>query len=157
MRYTVRPMQENDIPRVSEILCACYRFIAGPDGFSPEQLAAILKERGSVEAVRHQFKEYRWLVACDDQVAGAVAVKENEITKLYVDPTTHRQGIGKLLFYEAERIISASGHQEVTLGTTGHGVPFYRSLGMEVVNRKRCAHGPLVGNEVTLMSKPIMH
>ncbi len=94
MPVDIRRIRSADIPDVSNLLCTCYRFISGPDGYTPDQLAWILKERGSIEAVTDQLEIYEWLVACfNDLPIGIVATSRNEIEKLYVHPTHHRQGI----------------------------------------------------------------
>ncbi|MFQ5648402.1 MAG: GNAT family N-acetyltransferase [bacterium] len=148
---TLREMAENDIPRVSEVLCTCYRWLAEREGFSHEELKSLIKMRGSVETVRKESTYELYLVACKDQtIAGMVSVKENEITKLYVDPAHFRQGVGGTLFRAAERNIIENKYSEIRLVAIGETpIPFYEAMGMSVVGYKR-GHS---GRKVAIMKK----
>lgn len=154
VQTVLREMSESDIPRVSEILTSCYQFTAIPDGISPIQLKSVINERGSIEAVKKQFKEYSWIVACHcDEVIGLIAITNNEIAKLYVDPTYHRCRVGDALYNAAEKIIKDSGFESIFLGTTGFGEKFYLTKGFKITGHKICSTGPIKGNQVILMEK----
>ena len=135
---TIRPMQKDDIPTVSRLLCDCYKWLGQTDGFGAEYVEFLVTKRGSIETVERESTVENYLVACiDDEIVGMVSIKGETITKLYVDPKRHRQGIGELLFEVAEEIIAREGHQKLTLGTLGESpVPFYTAMGMTVVGYK---------------------
>jgi ribosomal protein S18 acetylase RimI-like enzyme len=135
---TIRPISKDDIPAVSRLLCDCYRWLGQTDGFGAEYVEFLVTQRGSIETIERESAVENYLVACvDDEIVGMVSIKSETITKLYVDPKWHRQGIGVFLFEVAEEIIAREGHQKLTLGTLGESpVPFYMAMGMTVVGYK---------------------
>ncbi|MFQ5631580.1 MAG: GNAT family N-acetyltransferase [bacterium] len=151
---SVRRMREEDIPRVSSILCSCYRWLAQREGFSGDELKGLLEVRGSEETVRKESREELYFVANKKQtIVGMVAVKKNEITKLYVEPAYHGQGVGTALFHAAERAVIAGKYSEMTLAAIGASpIPFYQGLGMSVVGYKQGRSG----RKIALMKKWIM-
>ena len=153
----VRPMNREDIPRVSDILCSCYRWLGEKEDFAPHSVQFLVQQRGSIDTVKRESETETYCVACDNtEIAGMVSVKNYEITKLYVHPQRHREGLGRLLFEKAEEIIVGNGHTKIVLGAIGESpVPFYESMGMNVVGRKPCKLGQESGREVILMEKAI--
>jgi len=139
-------MQEEDCSEVSRVVCTSFQWVADREGVTRERLNYYLSERGSEDAIRSQFQEYQCLVACAGQtIVGMVAVKGNEVTKLYVEPQFHRQGIGTMLFNAAQRIIMRAGHKEMVLGTAfDSSIPFYEAMGMSIVGRKEGANTVLM-------------
>ncbi len=139
MMISVRKMKEEEIPRVSELLCACYRWIAPKEGFTDDELKGLLEFRGSRETVRKESQQELYLVACKRKlIVGMVALRDNEITKFYVDPEYHRQGIGAVLFRASEQIIRKKSYADMFLyaiGTTP--IPFYQAMGMSLVGHKK--------------------
>jgi len=152
----IQEMTEDDHHRVSEILCSCYGWLAEREGFTGEQLQFLLSERGSVETVRQESKSQTYLVAFNDRtLVGVVAVKGNEITRLYVEPEYHHQGIGRMLLEEAENVIRRIGLEEVTFGARETAVPFYEAMGMTVVGHKAHRAQVFARREVVLMKKSL--
>ncbi|MBL8300866.1 MAG: GNAT family N-acetyltransferase [Rhodanobacteraceae bacterium] len=76
-------------------------------------------------------------------VCGFVAYAENELTWLYVDPSSYRQGVGRRLLKHA---IDASGGTMTTEVLVGNesALALYLSEGFRVVKR---VDGKLTGNE----------
>ena len=153
----VRAMNHEDIPRVSDLLCSCYRWLGKEEHLTPRNIQFLVKQRGSSDTVKRESATETYCVACNDtEIAGMVSVKNNEITKLYVHPMWHRKGFGRLLFEKAEEIIAGNGHTKVILGTIGESpVPFYKSMGMTISGRKTCKMEQESGREVILMEKAI--
>ena len=154
----VRVMNREDIPRVSDILCSCYRWLGEKEGFTPHDVRFLIRQRGSIDTVKRESEIETYCVACDDtETVGMLSVRDNEITKLYVHPRRHREGLGKLLFEKAEEIITANGHTKIILGTIGMSpMPFYESMGMVVSGRKPNKMGQESSREVILMEKEIV-
>ena len=154
----VREMHDGDCPEVSRVVCASFRHGAERDGFTEEQIQSYFSGRGSETAIREQFRQYQCLVACAGQtIAGVVALKGNEITKLYVDPRLLRRGIGSMLFEQAERIVSQGAHEDLVVHTVfKSGIPFYEAMGMATVDSKPVAFGPLKGTDSTLLRKSLV-
>lgn len=73
---SIRRMREEDIPRVSGILCSCYRWLVQREAFSGDELKGLLEVRGSEETVRKESGEELYFVASKKQtIVGMVAVK----------------------------------------------------------------------------------
>ena len=152
----IRDMTEADQTTVSEILCVCYHWLGEEEGLTAEQVEWLIANRGSIETVRTESRSQRYMIACrGSTIVGMVAIDSNEITKLYVDPQYHRQGIGRALFETAENIICNTGFDEVTCGSTESAVPFYEAMGMSVVRRKPCGAEVFAGRQIPLMAKPL--
>lgn len=151
----IRGIEINDYPDVSRMVCASFKWGAEREPYSPEQIESYFRERGSVEAITEQFKAYQTLVACiDGQIRGMVSIKDNEITKLYVDPKAFRLGIGRRLFEAAEELIRNAGYSEFFLGTifrTNH--VFYEAMGMCRTSEKTVSKGPFKGTKTTIFTK----
>ncbi len=148
-------MSEEDIKRVSNLLCACYRWMGERDGLNSAELEFLIEKRGSVDTVRDEMVSQQYLVAGDgDVVAGVVAVKENDIAKLYVHPDHHHKGIGRQLFAAAEEIVNGAGYEELTTSAFGKApVPFYESMGMTVVDRFRGRPAVMSGRWAYVLKK----
>lgn len=153
----VREMTQEDIPRVSDLLCACYRWLGEKETFSSKKIEFLIEKRGSADTVEQESQTETYFVACDGpKIAGMVSVKGNEITKLYVDPPWHRKGFGRVLFEKAEEIITGNGHPKIILGAIGQTpVPFYESMGMTISGRKPCRMAQESAQEIVLMEKAI--
>jgi GNAT superfamily N-acetyltransferase len=152
----IRQMKEDEINTVSELLCACYRWLADREGYTPEQLEFLVHKRGSPETVRHESRKQLYLVACiGGAILGMASVSGNEVTKLYVEPGSHGQGIGAGLLAAAETAIRRAGFDRMFLGTMSGAVPFYEAMGMTVSGTKRPSSGPFGDREVVLMAKSL--
>ena len=158
MEVTIRQMREEDCLEVSRVVCDSFQWGAQHEGLTAKQVRDYLIRRGSEDAIRDQFGQYGWLVACSDAtVVGAVATKENEITKLYVDPRFVRKGIGAALFRAAERVVRQAGQRDVVLGTVfDSSIPFYETMGMSKVGRRSVVYGPVEGADSMIMKKSLL-
>jgi ribosomal protein S18 acetylase RimI-like enzyme len=157
MQILIRTMTDKDIPAVSELLCTCYKWLADVEGFPKEFADYLLINRGSVKTIKRESENQRYLVACHGaDIVGIVSIKNDEITKLYVDPNRHRQGIGKALFNAAEKYITKDGFKQIILGVLGNSpVPFYKSMGMLINGRKKSRLDCNPQGEVILMKKEL--
>ena len=144
-----RPMREFDIPHVSELLRESYVCLGQREQFSDSQTEFLVSERCSPETIRRESREQRHLVADDGlQITGVVSVLGNEITKLYVDRTHLRRGIGTALFAAASDVIAQAGYRELWLGTIFPAtLPFYKAMGMAEAGRRPVGFGPMIGTE----------
>jgi len=143
-------MENADLEAASRLLTRCYRFLGREEGYSRRQLDNVILVRGSATALRAQRSMYRFTLAWEGQeLLGLVALQDDQITKLYVDPSRHRQGIGSSLWRAAAAQARAAGHPELWLVTSGYGIPLYRAMGMEVTGTRPVPRGPLTGRTVT--------
>jgi len=94
-----------------------------------------------------------WVAEVDGAVAGFVALDDDEVTWLYVDPARYRQGIGRALLRHA--VAAAGPRVEVTvLDGNPAALALYRSEGFTITETRS---GPLVGNETFTATGHIMH
>lgn len=149
----IREMKQEELQPVSELLCESTRHLAAREGFSPEQIDGMIRDRCSPESLAVQWELYRIDVyAGSSDVLGMVTIRDNEIAKLYVRPANHRQGIGRALFRHAEELISAE-HGEMFLGAFPSAVPFYEAMGMRMKEWKTITRDPMKGARQPIMVK----
>jgi ribosomal protein S18 acetylase RimI-like enzyme len=153
---TIRDMNDDDLPEVSRVVCACYVWLAGKEGYTPEETACLIRERGSIEALVSQQKECHFMVAdAGGKIKGIAATSKNIITKLYIDPEHFRKGIGSQLFDCAEKHISSEGYNDIFLGAFPVSAGFYEAKGMELEEKKFTTGGPIKGRMIWLYRKEI--
>lgn len=94
-----------------------------------------------------------WVAEVDEVVAGFVALDDDEVTWLYVDPQRYRQGIGRALLRHA--LAAAGPRVEVTvLDGNPAALGLYLSEGFGITETRT---GSLVGNEAFTATGHIMH
>lgn len=156
---SVREMTNEDIPRVSEVMCCCYRWLGNESGFTVGQVDFLVSERGSMETIKAESQSQIYLVACmEGAVVGVAAVKANELAKLFVDPDCHGQGAGAMLFNAAEQIITEAGFAEMIVGVMAtSAIGFYEKMGMSIFDEKNVKTGAFAGKKTPLMRKVLVH
>jgi ribosomal protein S18 acetylase RimI-like enzyme len=154
---TIHKMTESEIPIVSRLLERCYAWLGEIERFPPAFIDFLISKRASVETIERESKNQLYLVAKSrGSIVGMVAIRDNDITKLYVSPENHRQSVGKGLFRAAEQIIAENGFDRLSLVAIGESpVPFYRAMGMSVVKRAKSTLSCYKGGEVILMEKSL--
>jgi len=153
---TIRPMTESDDTIITQLRAAGYRFIAGPDGFTDEQLEFLLRDRCGLDYTAWAREKWPCYVAEDDgEVVGTIAVGDNVIEELWVSPAHHRKGSGTALFRKAEELIRQAGYKTMTVSTSGYGRPFYEAVGMKVAGYKIVPNGPLAGRRHMVLEKAL--
>ena len=153
MDIALRRATAADDQTISDIICEGYRFIAGPDGITEEQLADLIGAH-QVERAAEMRAVWECLVAeVDGLVVGMIAFSEDEIQNLWVRPEVHRRGVGTALLGAAETAIRATGGPRVCVCTTGYGRPFYEAMGMTFIGKRSIDVGPMVGGEVSVLEK----
>ena len=150
-------MKPDEAAAASEVMCACYRRIGARCGYSDEQIAYLVEERGAKKTVQKESMNQTYLVACEEKsVVGVAAVNGNELAKLFVTPCCHRHGIGRRLFRAAEEVVKRSGYDEMIVGVMFEdAVGFYEKLGMTRFGTKLPDGGVFEGFEVKLLRKKL--
>jgi ribosomal protein S18 acetylase RimI-like enzyme len=135
---SIRPYESDDWQAIAAIHDAArlleLRLTVGEEAFL--SLAETAENEGL-------FSGKLWVATEDDVVVGFVAVLDDEITWLYVDPARHRQGIGRALLAYAVGQCGPVARTEALAGNEP-ALALYRSEGFEVVETKS---GRLTGNE----------
>ncbi len=154
-RIVIRDMQTCDVPRVSEVLRACFAWLGQREGFDARQLAYLLGERSSEETVRREARTRRHVVAClGNDIVGMAVVNGAELARLYVDPRFHRRGVGRRLFAAAEEMVCANGFTEMRVGAlVESAAAFYRSMGMHDVEQVAWEPEVFGDRQVTILTK----
>jgi ribosomal protein S18 acetylase RimI-like enzyme len=154
---TLREMTREDVPEVSRVVCAAFSWAAQREGLPAEEIESYVTGRGSVESIEKESNDCTfWVAVTDGQLCGAVAAYENEITKLYLLPALHGQGIGRRLFELAQRCIAEGGYAELTAWAAFDvAIPFYEKMGMETAGRKYDLLGKTRGRNTMCMKKSL--
>ncbi|MBU8861826.1 MULTISPECIES: GNAT family N-acetyltransferase [unclassified Micromonospora] len=144
----IRPYSDRDWPAIARIHDAArldeLRGSAGVDAFRT------LAQTANAEGL---FDGCVWVAEIDASVVGFVALGEDEITWLYVDPHRYRRGVGRALLRHA---LSAAGRRvEVTvLDGNPAALALYESEGFTVTQTRT---GRLAGNEAFPATGHVMH
>lgn len=154
----IEPMTDADHAEVSELLRACFNWVADREGFTDQQREFLVGRRSSAETLREESQTRPHLVARDEDgtILGMAAIRENEVARLYVHPQYHGRGVGKALFQAAEAMIREAGFAEVTVAAlVESAAAFYRARGMREVGRQSYEPQIFGGREVVLLAKPV--
>ncbi|MGA2233017.1 MAG: GNAT family N-acetyltransferase [Tepidisphaeraceae bacterium] len=132
VHIVVRDYRQDDWPAVCRIHDAARRIEVR--GFMPPDIVLPMDQTAGPEGF---FESQTW-VACvepgEQTIAGFIAIKGAEITWCYVDPSWHRQGIGRKLVEHVKPILGEHGFV-LTVAENPAGVAFYQSLGFVVCAR----------------------
>lgn len=148
MEIAVRPYSDGDWDAIARIHDAArldeLRDSAGVEAF------LTLAQTAEAEGL---FDGQLWVAEADGTVAGFLALDEDEVTWLYVDPQRYRLGVGRALLRHA--LAAAGPRVEVTvLDGNPAALALYRSEGFTITETRT---GPLVGNETFVATGHIMH
>ena len=156
---SIRNARHSDVEVLSTIVCSCYDGYAASDGYPKEVIAQKKALRGSVVCIQTLLENEAMFVYEDEGlIKGMVSVDKNEITKLFIDPHYHGQGIGKALFAHAVAFIRKNGYKDMFLGALVQSVvPFYKQMGMNIRQTRTIDSGPCIGMMVTILEKELIH
>lgn len=85
---------------------------------------------------------------------GSIRVETSEIEVMIVDPDFMRQGIGRMLIEQLESVASDAGLEQLIVGSSIYGQPFYRACGfIDSGIRNRTGHKSRVEFQEHLMVK----
>ncbi len=151
----IRQSTLEDAAALSRIQCLCYEGFGKTDDFNDDIVIQLKNSRGSPEHLREFIMNENVFVAGDEQsVKGMVSIKDNEISKLYVDPHHQKQGIGWELFNYAEAFIRTHGYEGMFVETAARtAIPFYERMGMRVSQTRRIDCGPCIGMTSIILDK----
>ncbi len=152
----IEPMMDADHAEVSELLRACFNWLAEREGFTDRQREFLVGPRSSAENLRIESQTRPHFVARDQDrtILGMAAIRENEIARLYVHPQYHGRGVGKALFQAAESMIRQAGFTEVTVAAlVENAAVFYRAQGMHEIGRQPYEPQIFGEREVVLLAK----
>ena len=148
VKVKIRPYAEGDWEAVSSIHDAArldeLRGSVGVEAF------LTLAQTAEGEGL---FDGQLWVAEVDGVVAGFVALDDDEVTWLYVDPRRYRQGVGRALLRHA--LAAAGTRVQVTvLDGNPAALGLYLSEGFGITETRT---GSLAGNETFTATGHIMH
>ena len=151
----IRKATQQDAEIASRIICICYEGFGETDDFPGGVIAELKKCRGTAEHVAELITNENFFVADEKNLLkGVVSIKDNEITKLYIDPQYQGKGLGRRLFTHAEAFIKAKGYEDMFAVTaTLAAVPFYEKMGMVVSQTRTIDKGPCIGMTSIVLRK----
>jgi GNAT superfamily N-acetyltransferase len=89
------------------------------DYFSPEKVDALGQERAC------------FVAEAQGEILGTGALEGDELVTFFVSPERQGHGVGSLLLEAVERVASERGLQELRVGASLAGAPFYQKRGYE--------------------------
>ena len=138
---TIRPARPRDVRPALALAIRVYMLYSAPL-YSPEAVDYFPNKCRDEERIR-EFMDGKQLmfIAWDGyKLVGMAAQRGEDVSHLYVDPDYHRRGIATKLM---DRLIAAMGAPKVTLGSSPHGVPFYREYGFVPTDKEQHKHGAI--------------
>jgi len=154
----IREANHRDAIRISEIVSGCYRNYEITDNYSHASVEKVIEKRGSEESINSLIEnESVFIFSRNEDIVGVISLKQNEITKLYVEFDFQKQGVGTLLFRHAESIIRENGFTTLMLGVAAPtAVAFYEKMGMHISETRESNCGPSKGRQATIMKKSLV-
>ncbi len=159
---TLRPARRDDIPAIDAMHFLSVQVLAGAD-YTPAEIEAFFGHLGTydpslIDEGTYFVAEHRgqlvasggWSrrrpclpdaeqdAALQDHVLSANSAK---IRSVFVHPKYARLGLGSRIVRRAEAAAQAEGYRLLELWATLTGVPLYRKLGYQVLNRLRIPGG----------------
>ncbi len=124
----IRPYEASDTDRLLAIWQAAS--LKGHPFFSADQIA---QQRRQVAEI-YLPKAETWVAVRSGGAVGFIGLIDGFIGGLFVDPSAHGQGIGRLLVDHAMKLRGALSLEVYALNTGA--LAFYRRLGFEEVDRR---------------------
>lgn len=152
----VRLMTGEDSECACRILWWCYRWLGNREHLTPQQIDWLLSEcvSGAVLDAEQENSVF-WVASEAASMLGFIGLREDEITRLHVDPQHHCQGIGRLLFAAAERHVRANGMTGLSVVSWPSAVPFFEAMGMETNGHKSWTEPVMRGRTSVIMRKSL--
>jgi len=149
-------MTEADDKIASQIAAACYRFTAGPDELTEEQLNGALREWCTPDYMAiSRAKDIAIVAEIAGKVVGFAGTRGDSLQEMFVHPTHHRKGVGRALFRSAEQTVASCGRPALHVKTTHSALPFYTAMGMRQVHTYAPEAGAFVGKTMFVLVKDI--
>ena len=150
-------MTEADDLAVSQVVTACYHFVAKPDRLTEEELEGGIREYCTPHYMSiSRAKDIAFVAEFDGTVVGFAATRDISIQQMFVDPDHHREGVGGALFRKAQDTVAKPGHSVLKVKTTRSALPFYTAMGMRQTGTYVIrGAGPWAGRELIVLEKGI--
>ena len=147
-----------DIDKIAEVADATWKQTYAPI-ISQEQIDFMYERMYTKDAILQQMQDGVTFLMClnEDKISGFISYLKTEeniisIPKLYVKPDTHKQGIGKLLLHEVEKIAqkNKADFLELNVNRKNPAMYFYKKMGFELHEKADIAYGKFCLNDYIL-------
>ena len=118
----IRRIREPELPAAMDLCWRVFQEFEAPD-YPPEGVEAFYTYISNTEQVKCLTAFGAWE---RHQLLGVLAAEGDHIALFFVEPSFHRQGIGRKLF---QAYLSADGWDRVTVHSSPYAVEVYRHLG----------------------------
>ncbi|RMO90196.1 GCN5-related N-acetyltransferase [Pseudomonas syringae pv. philadelphi] len=136
MTIHIRPATSSDTTAISRLILSALRTSNAID--YPASVIARVEQSFTPEAIMTLMSQRRMFVAVAGQaVLGTASLDGRAVRSVFVDPEWHRQGIGRLLMAEVERVARENGVACLVVPSSLTAQAFYAALGFEVVREQR--------------------
>jgi ribosomal protein S18 acetylase RimI-like enzyme len=139
MTRLIRPYRAEDWPVLARIHDA-----ARLDELRPSVGVEAFRSLADTAEGEGLFDGDVWVAEEDGEVVGFVALAEDEVSWLYVDPARYRQGHGRALLRHALAAVANRPVETTVLAGNDGALALYLGEGFEIVETKT---GRLAGNE----------
>jgi GNAT superfamily N-acetyltransferase len=126
---TIRPAEPNEAEALTELTMRSKAHWGYDEEFMRSVRAELTVSRDTIAEQEVFVLEERGVVAGFYALVGSMP--HTELSMLFVDPSFHRRGYGRLLFEHAAREARALGATEMTIDSDPFAEPFYLALGAE--------------------------
>jgi N-acetylglutamate synthase-like GNAT family acetyltransferase len=101
-----------------------------PD-FAIQELFNVYTPQNLIEMAKHR----KFFIAKNDKkIIGTIAITENNITTLFIDPNYHNNGYGSLLLEYAEKLIKTQNYSHIKLNSSINAVKFFEKKGYKIMS-----------------------
>jgi ribosomal protein S18 acetylase RimI-like enzyme len=107
--------------------------------FGPSQLTLSLEQRHAEWAAFLARGDLTLVAVAGDAIVGFSHAIGGAMETLYVLPSWHRHGIGRVLFHQTRAALAAQGTDEMTfnvLKRNAKSIAFYRAMGARVIGEE---------------------
>ena len=131
-----RPATSDDIQRLWEVRSESILKLASR-GMTVSQAHAWAKKM-TLQGMEERFREAEiWIAESEGVIVGWIAVRNDYIDGLYIDPSFAERGIGSKLLSVAETLMRDRGIQVVRLDSSVNAEQFYRHRGYHSLGEPR--------------------
>jgi len=134
MKFELRNVLPDDVEDIHDVHIRSMRSIRDPVNDSPDTQKWI-DERSPADLRAEMDRQYFVVAENEGRIIGfaALALPDQEIKSVFVDPRAMRLGVGRAMVSELERVARRKGLHGVRLMATGTAIGFYRRIGYRTV------------------------
>lgn len=146
----IRPATPSDYERISQVICRCLTEVNVRD-YGEEHIAKMLPTFASANLAKWFEGAETFVAVLNNSLVATGTLRGHEIQTVFVDPSKHSMGYGKLLMRHLEDLAKSRGATEVSLRSSITSKVFYERLQYQVQGDTFGA----VGGQMALMTKKL--